>query len=126
MFRTSDMILITVMVGAAAATYHIKHRAEATLAEMRTLDRQIQFERDTIDLLKADWSLLTQPRRLQHLAQTYQVQLGLQTLDPNQIADVSDIPQRPVGIDDILAEEEALAAGDNPAADPMATGGVKP
>ena len=101
MFRTSDIILISVMIGAAAVTYTIKHRAENTLADIRNLDRQIRYEEDTIDLLKADWSLLKQPSRLQTLTETYQDELGLQDLDPNQIGDISEIPERPLGIEDL-------------------------
>ncbi len=127
MFRTSDIILITVMIGAAAATYTIKHRAENTLGEIRQLDREIRFEEDTIDLLKADWSLLKQPSRLQALTETYQDDLELQDLDPNQIGDISQIPQRPLGVEDILDGNLGDAiAGDATQADPIETGGVKP
>ena len=42
---------------------------------MRKIEAQIRFEEDTIDLLKADWSLLTQPSRLQKLAEIYQAEL---------------------------------------------------
>ena len=69
-FRTSDIVLIAVMVSAAAFTYKIKHEAEDQLAAVRKIEAQIRFEEDTIDLLKADWSLLTQPSRLQKLAET--------------------------------------------------------
>ena len=67
MFRTSDIVLIAVMVSAAAFTYKTKHEAENWQAEVRRLQQQIRFEEDTTDLLRADWSLLTQPSRLQRL-----------------------------------------------------------
>lgn len=127
MFRTSDIILISVMIGAAAVTYTIKHRAENTLAEIRQLDRQIRFEEDTIDLLKADWSLLKQPARLQKLTETYAEELDLQDLDPNQIGEVAEIPQRPLGIEDVIDGNFGDAiAGDMSSPDPIETGGVKP
>ena len=127
MFRTSDIILISVMIGAAAVTYTIKHRAENTLADIRNLDRQIRYEEDTIDLLKADWSLLKQPSRLQTLTETYQDELGLQDLDPNQIGEVSEIPERPLGIEDVIDGNLGdTVAKDGSAADPIETGGVKP
>ncbi len=71
MFRTSDIVLIAVMVSAAAFTYKTKHEAEDWLGQVRKLEREIRFEEDTIDLLKADWSLLTQPSRLQKLTEIY-------------------------------------------------------
>ena len=61
MFRTSDIVLIAVMVAAAAFTYKTKHEAEKWLTENQRLEQQIRFEEDSIDVLKADWSLLTQP-----------------------------------------------------------------
>ncbi|MCC0029970.1 MAG: hypothetical protein H6891_06815 [Brucellaceae bacterium] len=127
MFRTSDIILISVMIGAAAVTYTIKHRAENTLAGIRDLDRQIRYEQDTIDLLKADWSLLKQPSRLQTLTETYKEDLGLQDLDPNQIGEASEIPERPLGIEDVIDGNLGdTVAKDGSAADPIETGGVKP
>ena len=127
MFRTSDIILISVMIGAAAVTYTIKHRAENTLAGIRDLDRQIRYEENTIDLLKADWSLLKQPSRLQTLTETYKDDLGLQELDPNQIGDISEIPERPLGIEDLIDGNAGDAiARDGSTADPIETGGVKP
>jgi hypothetical protein len=63
MFRTSDIVLIGVMVAAAAMTYSIKRDAGEQLATVRKLQTQIRTEEETIDLLKADWSLLTQPAR---------------------------------------------------------------
>ena len=61
LFRTSDMVLIAVMVSAAAFTYKTKQAAEGQAAAVRKLEQQIRFEEDSITLLKADWSLLTQP-----------------------------------------------------------------
>lgn len=120
MFRTSDMILITVMVGAAAVTYQIKHRAENVLADIRSIDRQIRLEKDSIDILHAEWSLLTQPSRLQRLSEAFQGELELQPLDPNQIGTVADIPEKSLAIEDILAEQGPSGP------DPVQTGGVKP
>ncbi len=63
MLRTFDIILIGLMITAAAVTYKIKHDAENQMAQVNKLQRMITDEKDTIDLLKADWSLLTQPNR---------------------------------------------------------------
>ena len=67
MFRTSDIVLIAVMVSAAAFTYKTKHEAEDQLVEVRKIEAAIRYEQDSTDLLKADWSMLTQPSRLQKL-----------------------------------------------------------
>lgn len=100
MFRTSDIVLIAVMVSAAAFTYKIKQDAEDRLATVHKIERQIRFEEDTLDLLKADWSLLTQPSRLQKLAEIYQAELTLRPIEPHQIVDLDELPSKPVVIED--------------------------
>ena len=62
---------------------------------MKRLQAQIQLEQDQISLLKADWSLLTQPSQLQKLAGAFQEELGLQPLEANQIVGLHDIPEKP-------------------------------
>ena len=104
MFRTSDIVLIAVMVAAAAFTYKTKHEAEDRQATLRKIEQQIRFEEDTIDLLKADWSLLTQPSRLQKLSQTYQAELALQPLEAHQIVGLDELPQKPLTIEDLSSQ----------------------
>jgi hypothetical protein len=104
MFRTSDIVLIAVMVSAAAFTYKTKHEAEDQLATVRKIEAQIRFEEDSIDLLKADWSLLTQPSRLQKLAEIYEAELQLQPVEAHQIVGLDELPARPVEIQDFSTE----------------------
>ena len=122
MFRTSDMVLIAVMVSAAAFTYQTKHEAESWLSEVGRLEREIRFEEDTIDLLKADWSLLTQPSRLQHLTEIYHGQLALEPVGAQQIVGLDELPERPLTIEDLSSERlGGMAEG---AKDNTVTGGV--
>ena len=104
MFRTSDILLIGVMVSAAAFTYNTKHRAEARLAEVHKIQAEIKYEQDTIDLLRADWSLLTQPSRLQKLTEIYQTELKLQPVEASQIGGLDDLPSKPVEIEDLSSK----------------------
>jgi hypothetical protein len=100
-FRTSDIVLIAVMVSAAAFTYNTKRKVEDQLAEVHRIEGEIKFEQDSMDLLKADWSLLTQPSRLQKLTDIYQAELQLQPVDASQIGSLDDLPQKPVEIQDL-------------------------
>lgn len=92
MLRTADIIMILMMTAAATVTYSIKHRAELKLEEVRKLESEIRLERDTIDLLKADWALLTQPNRLQRLIDAYQADLQLAPTASTQLAQPSELP----------------------------------
>ena len=71
MFKTFDMVLIGVMVAAAAFTYQTKHQTEDMMREIRKVEQQVRFEEETIDLLNADWALLTQPSRMQTMAEAF-------------------------------------------------------
>lgn len=122
MFRTSDIVLIAAMVGAAAFTYQTKHDAENQFDVVRKLEAQIRFEEDTIDLLKADWSLLTQPSRLQKLSQVYESELKLQPVDARQIVGLDDLPVRPLTIEDITSGRFGRVAEIAP--DQTTTGGI--
>lgn len=99
MFRTTDIVLIAVMVAGAAFTYNTKHHVETQLAEVRKIEALIRFEQDTLTILKADWSLLTQPSRLQKLSEIYQDELGLAPLEARQIIGIEELPARPVDIE---------------------------
>lgn len=129
MFRTSDIVLIAVMVSAAALTYKTKREAEDQLAAVQKLQAQIRYEEDTIDLLKADWSLLTQPARLQKLAEIYKTQLGLEPLNARQIGGLDDVPVEPVNIEDLSSQRlggMADNSGKGPVGgkDPVVTGSI--
>lgn len=80
------------MTATAALTYTIKHRAELKLEEVHRLEAEIKLEKDTIDLLRADWALLTQPNRLQRLAGVYGVELKLQPTLSTALIHPSELP----------------------------------
>lgn len=119
MFRTTDIILIAAMISAAGFTYMTKHESEALREEVGALETRIQLEKDAIDLLKADWSLLTQPSRLQKLADIYEPELALKPLEPRQVAEfdaLRELPFRPVDApvgDEIgeLLRDETITGG---------------
>jgi hypothetical protein len=121
MFRTQDVLLIALMVATAGGTYKVKHEAQVRLNQISKLQRDIRFEEDSMELLKADWSLLTQPARLQKLAETYGNELALQPLNARQIVGLADIPMKPPAPPDGVAQP----AGKNEATDPVRTGGIK-
>lgn len=92
MFRTLDVVMIAVMTAAATVTYSLKHQAENKLEEVRKLDAEIKLEEDTIDLLKADWALLTQPNRLNRLVKTFEGDLKLVPTESTQLAQPNELP----------------------------------
>ncbi len=110
MVRWFNLVIVGLVVATATWTYQVKHDAEAKLDEIRELKRQIALERETIELLKADWAHLSHPSRLQALVERYQEESGLQVTDSNQIIQVDELPDAPVitpgdPLGDIIAGE---------------------
>ena len=95
MIKTIDIVMIGLVLGGAAFTFKIKQDSETSIDRVSALQDQITLERDAIDVLQADWSLLTDPKRLSALVEKYQEQLQLGPLEPTKIGEFSDIPARP-------------------------------
>ncbi|MBY5455274.1 hypothetical protein EHI47_28925 [Rhizobium leguminosarum] len=92
MLKTFDLVLIGVMTATAAVTYTIKHRAELKLEEVHRLEAEIKLEKDTIDLLKADWALQSQPNRLERLVKAYNDELKLQPTESTALVHAKELP----------------------------------
>ena len=119
------MVLIAMMVAAAGFTYTTKHGAEAELSKLRRLEAAIRFEEETIDVLNADWSLLTQPSRLQRLSEVYEEQLGLQVLEARQVVGLEELPRKPPTIEDILENNPgSMASRSGAGTDAIVTGAI--
>ncbi|APY14481.1 hypothetical protein BR10RB9215_C11091 [Brucella sp. 10RB9215] len=127
MLRTFDIIMIAAMLVAATVTYTIKYEAEKQIAVIAKLKRQIDSEKDTITLLRADWALMTQPGRLQSLVGVYETELNLQPIEPEQLVmSVDEIPERPVDdIQKIISGSDELVASGVLERDAITTGSVK-
>lgn len=124
--RTFELILIAAMLIAAAVTYTIKYDAERQMAVIAKLKRQIDSERDTITLLRADWALMTQPGRLQALVGIYGEELQLVPIEPEQYAaGIDEIPERqPDDIQMLISGSDELLASGVLETDSMTTGSI--
>lgn len=92
MMRFVIVLGIACLVGLAAFVYRIKYESLALSREMQQLQRDIDIERDAVAALKAQFSALAKPSRLQGLAERH-----LKHLKPfsvTQLAALSEIPER--------------------------------
>jgi len=125
MLRSFDLVMIGAMTATAVVTYGIKHTAELKLENVRKIESEIRLERDTIELLKADWALLTQPNRLERLVGVYGPDLKLVPTEPTQLARPKELPmlrsQLPLP-DDVASIMDAPAEKKT---DKVTTGSVK-
>jgi cell division protein FtsL len=99
-------------VALACVIYQVKYQAKGLDAEIRTLNGQIDEERDAIAVLRAEWSLLNRPERIQRLAQKH---LKLAPAKPVQIITLDKVTDR--DFDPARLKQETPApAPDAPAA----------
>lgn len=118
MLKTFDIILIGIMTATATVTYTIKHRAELKLEEVHRLEAEIKLEKDTIDLLQADWALVTQPNRLEKLANVYNSELKLEPTASTSLAHSNELPmlRSQLPPPDVADKDGAVAKGSGAAA----------
>ena len=95
MIRMINIGLVLLVVASATWTYSVKHEAEQRLAEIRALEHQIALEKETIELLRADWAHLSHPQRLQVLVELYGDDLGLEVPVSNRLVTMRDLPGPP-------------------------------
>jgi hypothetical protein len=72
----------------------MKYDNDRAAGRIVKLQHAIVEKRQEIAALRAEWSLLNQPRRIQELVEKYRSYLDLDALDPNQVASIDDIPFR--------------------------------
>lgn len=104
MIRALNLILLAVTVTFCFGFYRSTHEAREREAELRKVEAQIADERRAIGVLQAEWTLLSQPRKIQSMAERH---LTLQPMRATQIAYLSDLPGRAAPAQD-LSELAAL------------------
>jgi hypothetical protein len=93
--RIVNVVLIVAMVAGAVVTYNLKHQTEKAANRVARLHAGIAKEHEAIAFLKAEWSMLSQPARLQQLIARYQEHFKLEPFAANQVATLDEIPIRP-------------------------------
>jgi len=71
MLRIINICLVLGLVGLACVIYQVKYETRGLDADIAALNKQIDAEHDTIAELRAEWSLLNRPERIERLAQKY-------------------------------------------------------
>jgi hypothetical protein len=90
--RLLHLIVIGVLVLAAAYVYRIKMESTERTERVLRLHAEIREQRDAIAVLRAEWSRLDAPLRLQGLAERH---LPLKPLSATQYDSLKNLPERP-------------------------------
>jgi hypothetical protein len=105
LIRFIQLIVICGLIASAGYAYSIKYETLYDAEQVAKLKAQAQKERDAIAVLRAEWHLLNRPDRLQAAADRH---LDLQQLSIQQLARLSDLPERQPRGDEIGRKLEAL------------------
>ena len=90
--RVIDLLMISMLIGMIIWTFKVKYDSQVALKEVSRLEKQVAAKQVEIDLLKSDWSLLTNPARLEVLAERFGEQLQLKPVDPTQLTNLDKLP----------------------------------
>lgn len=90
--RTMNIFALFLTAVMSIALYQIKYESENEDQGIAALKQKVEFEKEAITVLRAEWSYLNKPERLQSLADRY---LELRPLRAEQIATFDDLPLRP-------------------------------
>ena len=92
MLRFLNIAAIFALVGSAIYAYSIKYQTSYRSEQIAKTKLEIKAEHDAIAVLRAEWSFMTRPERIQQLADGY---LDLQPLAVDKIVSARALPERP-------------------------------
>lgn len=114
MMRILNILVIAALVSAAAYVYKIKFESTRQAERLAKVRMEIRQEQDAIAVLRAEWSKLDTPARIQELAKRHLT--TLRPIDPRQLDTLRNLPERPP---DLVPPDAADPIGsllENPAA----------
>ena len=91
MLRFVNICLVLGLVALAYVIYQAKYDARALDERIIVLGKEIEQERDTLAVLRAEWSLLNRPERIERLAKKY---LKLEPAHPQQLIILDEVTAR--------------------------------
>jgi cell division protein FtsL len=91
MLRFVNICLVLGLAALAYVIYQVKYEARALDDEIAALSKKIEGERDAIAVLRAEWSLLNRPERIERLAAKY---LKLAPAEPRQLVTLDRLTNR--------------------------------
>lgn len=109
MISKSTVIWLGLAGLASGALFHTSYRVQALGEDLAGLNRAIIHEQEAIQILKAEWSYMNDPTRIEEMARRHLV-LG-PTAAGQMIASVETIPARLHPADPNVPAGSALVAG---------------
>lgn len=90
MKRPATLLLFALSIIAGGALFDVAFEVSELEDRLIHLNKEITRDRNAIHVLRAEWSYLNQPERLEGLSRRY---LDLQPLEGNQFSDIATLPR---------------------------------
>lgn len=121
MRRPVTLAALVLTVAVSYGIYEIKYDVIELEQELGRLNRELIAEREAVKVLKAEWSYLNRPERLERLAARY---LELGPAPVRSLASLDELPRRPApGGAGATALAPGVAVPPLPRAKPLAPAG---
>ena len=91
MISTPAIAALALTAAVSYGLYELKYEVQGLERRYEALSRELLNEQDTVHILKAEWSYLSRPYRVQKLADRF---LSLRPTTPAQYTNLRDIPVR--------------------------------
>ena len=91
MLKIANISLVIVTLVTASVLYSLEHVTRGHERAIAKSKAELADNAEAIKLLKAEWSSLTRPERVQKLAEQT---LAMQTIAPDQFVTQSELPDR--------------------------------
>ena len=108
MLRFLNIVAIMSLIGSAVYAYTIKYQTSYRAEQIAKTRIEIKNEHEAIAVVRAEWSFLTRPERIQQLSDRY---LDLQATTVSQIASAQSLPERGPRVDSIGKTLDMLGLG---------------
>lgn len=116
MMRRAIWLWLVLALGLGFGVYQLKLQVQALEQQLAKANRQILESEEAIHVLKAEWSYVNQPERIDELARKY---LGLAPLLGKQYGSLAKLPQRGGAAASTPAPEGGASSGARAASPPL-------
>ena len=120
MIRGGTIVWMLLAIAAGIGLFLLKYEVAEMEDRLVELNRRTLVNLEAVHVLKAEWSYLNRPDRLETLGRDL---MALEPLSPRQTLGIDDIPLRPTGE---VASVTKRPADDTPAPTPPATDRIPP
>lgn len=93
MINRATLVWMVLAISAGIGLFVLKYDVKSMEEELARINQQTLGNLEAVHVLKAEWSYLNQPARLEDLGRRL---LSLEAIDPEQTASIADIPLRPL------------------------------